>query len=107
MFRKKAEATWGADWQEKVRTDLAMGKPVSKWTLGYAIESFRRSKDKLDEEMITQDDLRRLQEFLELRNAAAHVEREPGKARFEEFSEGDIQKAAGNAFLVMDKLQEE
>lgn len=107
VFQRKAESKWEAEWQEKVKTDLAMGKPVSKWTLGDAIESFRRSKDRLDEEMVSVPDLRRLQEFSELRNAAAHTEREAGKVRFEEFSEGDIQKAAENAFLVMDKLREE
>jgi len=104
----KAEEKWGKEGnEERIQKQLAMDRPLARWSLGQFLEAFRRWKDRIDEDALPAMSIKRLQEFLELRNSIAHAEnRAETKRPFDDYSLEYIHAIVDGVFQVMERFDD-
>jgi hypothetical protein len=105
IITAKAEEKWGKEKnEEEIKEQLAMDRPLARWALGQLLEAFRRWKDRLDEDALPAMSIKKLQEFIELRNSIAHEDRDEGKRSFEDYSLEFIHAIVEGVFDVMERF---
>ena len=103
LLYRRASTRWNdAERDEQVRKTLGLAKPVKGLTLGEVLDVCRRWRAQFSEDVIAATTVARLQEFVELRNAAVHPDRrKEGARRFEDYTETMMLAILDEAFAVV------
>ena len=93
---------WGDEqWEDSLKSDLALKKPMKGWSIGEVIEGYRRWGEHFPEEALSSATLNALLDFLDLRNATVHPARKKGRRRFEDYAEANILAIVEDVFKIL------